>query len=179
MRHSLLIFYVLLLNGQLAQAQTLEGSNSDSIQTLKAERVNNAFYIELGGTAGLYSVNYERRLSNQFWSRIGASYIQNFISNEVFIDKFLGILLSVSWLAGGDTSFFELGLGTMVAYAEGSTFFNDDENKEFGAIFNATIGHRLQPPDKSFFFKIAFTPLFSPSEGRFLPSGGLSFGYSF
>jgi hypothetical protein len=86
--------------------------------------------------------------------------------------------LGVSYLFGKNSSFLELGLGTTLAYAENESLF-DSEEEEFGIILSTTIGYRYQPKEANIFFKIAFTPLLTPFETKFLPSGGLSMGYSF
>lgn len=176
MKYFISSIFILSFCVQPSYSQAASNSENDSSETVNKEQVKNVLYLELAGIAGLYSINYERRLNDQLWGRIGAGYFPTLVLAK---GDFITVPIGVSYLLGGHTSFFELGLGTTFAYAQGEMFFSSEEVKEFGVAINATIGHRLQPPDKNFFFKIAFTPLFNPTTGHFFPSGGLSLGYSF
>jgi|AntRauTorcE11897_2_1112592.scaffolds.fasta_scaffold01801_8 hypothetical protein len=173
MKRFIVLIFVIVFSVQLGCAQVSVTTDSNNAKKENNERIKNVIYLELGGNGVGYSFNYERRLGGRFWGRIGASY---------FPDAFLDLAtvpLGVSYLFGKNSSFLELGLGTTLAYAESEGLFDSQDEQVFGAALNATIGHRLQPPGSSFFWRIAFTPLFSPVAGKFLPTGGLSLGYSF
>lgn len=150
-----------------AQARNLNSGNANQV------RVKNVAYLELAGNAIGYSFNYERRLSNRLWGRIGVGYA------PVPFVRFAALPLGVSYLFGNKANFLEAGLVTTFAYADVDALFDSEDGQEFGVILSPTIGYRFQPQKKNLFFKIAFTPLFTPFETKFLPSGGLSLGYSF
>lgn len=163
------LIFILFIGFQqsCAQAHTLNSENTNQV------RVKNAVYLELAGNGVGYSFNYERRLTNQLWGRIGAGYV------PVPFVRFAALPLGVSYLFGNKANFFETGLVTTFAYANVEALFDSEDGQEFGVILSPIIGYRFQPQENNLFFKIAFTPLFTPFETRFLPSGGLSVGYSF
>lgn len=169
MRIFLLLISILFIGLQQswAQAQNINSENASYI------RVKNLAYLELGGNGVGYSFNYERRLTNRLWGRIGVGYA------PVPFVRFAAIPLGVSYLFGDKANFLETGLVTTFAYADVDALFDSEDGQEFGVILSPIIGYRFQPLEKNLFFKIAFTPLFTPFETKFLPSGGLSVGYSF
>lgn len=176
MKHLYLIVLIFVFGFQHSVAQNkselaLKGENP---QTLNKKGVNNAIYFELAGNSVGYSFNYERRLGSNLWGRVGASYFP-----DVFVE-FVAMPIGISYLSGKEAKFFEIGLVATPAYTEAELFFDsEDKRKEFGVIFSPTIGYRYQPAEEALFFKIALTPLFTTFEKVFVPSGGISLGYSF
>jgi hypothetical protein len=174
---SLLILFTILPH---IWAQTGNKTSADQKPNTDIDRVKNVVYLELLGNGVGYSFNYERRLADRLWGRIGAGY-----SPILDISRLAAFPVGVSYLFGKKSKFLETGLVTTFAYADSDdrfedTFFEDALLEEvFGIILSPTIGYRYQPQEKNLFFKIAFTPLFTPFEKKFLPSGGLSLGYSF
>lgn len=170
-----LILFILLVCFHPCEAQTEGRSKAKNMQVVNKEFVNNTIYVELMGNAAIYSFNYERRVSNLFWSRIGVGYYPGPFGELVVVP------LGLNYLMGKKANFFELGLVITPIYAEEKfDLFSKSESKGFGVILSPTIGYRYQPQKKrNLFFKIAFTPLLTTLETRFLPSGGLSIGYSF
>ena len=136
-------------------------------------------YLELLGNGVGYSFNYERRLTDRLWGRIGAGY------TPALFTRLAAFPVGLSYLFGKKSKFLQTGLVTTFAYADvddrfEDTFFEDALFEEvFGVILSPTIGYRFQPQEKNLFFKIAFTPFFNPFKKKFLPYGGLSLGYSF
>ena len=172
MKRVLFIFFAIVLGSHCSDAQnntTLANVNVD-------KKIKNTVYFELFGNGGIYSVNYDRRLSNQIWGRIGASYF------PVAYEGLATFPVGVSYLFGKHSKFFELGLGTTL-FSAGSDdlLFDLDENggKQFSAGISATVGYRFQPPQEDLFFKAALIPAYIPVSSTFGVSAGLSVGYSF
>lgn len=172
-----LILFILLVCFHPCVAQTEDWSKAENMQVVNKEFVNNTIYVELLGNAGIYSFNYERRVSNRFWGRIGVGYYPGPFGELVAVP------IGLNYMMGKEAKFFELGLVITPIYAESNfDLFSESEskNEEFGIILSPTIGYRYQPQKKkNLFFKIAFTPLLTTLETTFVPSGGLSIGYSF
>lgn len=151
-------------------------SSSSSRGKAAPEVARNAVYVELLGSAGLYSVNYDRLLSDHVSARVGVMFVGGVdIENG---DK-AGVLLApvvASYLVGGGSNQLEAGLGFGLA----SAAIDDDELGEAaGAGFYGTgvVGFRHQPRDGGFVFRVGLTPLFTAD--TFVPWFGASFGYSF
>lgn len=150
--------------------------NNLSAQTQQsADRVNQ-LYLELGGNGLIYSVNYERFLSDNFTLRGGFGITPGIIFAE---GTFIHIPFTIGYLIGGESSKFEAGLG--------ATYFSGTDVEIFGLpsgdqsliFMTGIIGYRYISPN-GFVFRIFFTPLYSKeSDPDFIPSGGLSFGFMF
>ena len=135
---------------------------------------HNALFIELGGNGVAYSVNYERHLMEELTVRAGVGvWGFSFQGSGVFLAT---IPVTASYLVGSPSHKFELGGGvTGVVYSGNTTGTGAFEQS--GIIGTAIAGYRYNPPQKAFFFKGAFTPLFG-SFG-FIPSIGVSLGVGF
>ncbi|MDT3695997.1 MAG: hypothetical protein ROY99_06350 [Ignavibacterium sp.] len=154
----------------------LTQQNNLSAQTQQsADRVNQ-LYLELGGNGLIYSVNYERFLSDNFTIRGGFGITPGIIFAE---GTFIHIPFTISYLIGGVSSKFEAGLG--------ATYFSGTDVEIFGLpagdqsliFMTGVIGYRYTSP-AGFAFRIFFTPLYSKeSDPDFIPTGGLSFGFLF
>lgn len=164
-KKSLLVSSVVILT----QINLIAQSTTSSIK-------QNQLYIELGGNGMIYSINYERSLSENFTFRGGFGITPGLIFAE---GTFLHIPVTASYLIGGVSSKFETGLG--VTYFAGTDIEvfglpSDDQSLIFLA---GIVGYRYISPG-GFVFRIAFTPFYnSQAEPNFIPSGGLSFGFMF
>ena len=165
--------FIFFININYSWAQTGNSTAVEQKPNTDIDRVKNVVYLELLGNGVGYSFNYERRLADRLWGRIGAGYIP-----ALFV-RLAAFPVGVSYLFGKKSKFLETGLVTTFAYADVDELFDSEDEEEFGIILSPTIGYRYQPQEKNLFFKIAFTPLFTPFEKKFSPSGGLSLGYSF
>ena len=68
---------ILALCGGAAKAQsavTVGDEPNDTVSDDHAAYSRNALYAELGGVAGLYSINYERRLGDRWSVRVGGTW---------------------------------------------------------------------------------------------------------
>jgi len=137
---------------------------------------SNSLYLEFFGSGGLYSVNYDRLLTEEVGIRVGFMYFEAdwfvfFTDMEMFL-----IPITLNYLVGTGKHKFELGAGPVIVFGSVG-FWGSDPGSGSGVGWTGTIGYRYQQPNGGFLFRIGFTPvLFS---GEFHPSGGLSLGFSF
>jgi hypothetical protein len=139
----------------------------------------NAFYLELFGNGGFYSINYERNIHHNIYSRIGFATFQTFdIFDRSYHGKITTVPLIVSYLSGFKKHHFEIGGGLL--------FGKIKEGSESNPIFDVTgfLGYRYQSLiSEGFLFRIGLAPFVSLNAtnypDRFFISPGLSFGYSF
>jgi len=136
----------------------------------------NSFYLELVGSGGLYSVNYDRLITDNFGLRVGFMYFEadwfGFF-NDV---DFLLIPTTLNLLVGAGRHKLEIGAGPV--FVSGSMgFFGSDPVSGSGVAWTGTIGYRYQKNEGGFMWRIGFTPFLGG--GELFPSGGISFGYSF
>ena len=148
------------------------------IAVAQAQPASNDVFIELVGSAPVASVNYERLLGSNAGMRIGVGYLRatSFLGND--LDR-VEIPLVLSAMLGGGPHRLELGAGAVpgVLTASGSAH-------RVETPVTAVIGYRYCPPEGGFLFRASFTPLVdlwdsSWSGNRFIPLGGVSFGYAF
>ena len=150
----------------------------------------NTFFLELGGNAMFYSLNYDRiLLSRDKWKlsgRVGALYLPLFqVSNRLMV----GAPLEVSYLRGRGKHFLEIGVGGTVTY---DTYpLSDTHIRDLAVMGVFRVGYRHQKPEGGLFYKVGFTPLAGrvynlESRGRRGPSSepfaypviGLAAGYT-
>jgi hypothetical protein len=135
----------------------------------------NTVYVEALGNAGLYSLNYDRLVTENLAFRVGASYA----SGNIF-DRNVGsvtIPVMVSWLAGNYSHKFEVGVGPVacIQTAGGVNLPPFGDNSPIGGT--ATVGYRYTPLNGGFTVRVGFTPLFGA--GGFWPWGGVGAGAMF
>jgi hypothetical protein len=150
---------------------------TDSSRTAK-----NVLYVELLGNGILYSLNYERFITDDLSARIGFGYLSLGASSSSSSARasVLWLPLMVNYLGVGSADHkLQLGLGPVLFYASSAASSVGDSAKASGvALFGtATIGYRYVPHDGGFNFDIGFTPVFG-SFG-FLPWIGISLGAVF
>jgi hypothetical protein len=153
---------------------------ADSVDTTR--RALNAVFIEFGGNGIVYSVNYERFISQDFSLRAGVGYLS--LGSSEFDGGASASLTTVPLMAnylgiGRYNHRLELGAGVVLMSMSARTY--DGLGSDFGSGFLAAatgcIGYRYAPLDGGFNFKAGFTPLLS-SFGL-LPLVGVSFGAVF
>jgi hypothetical protein len=144
---------------------------------------NNSVYLELGGNAGLGSLNYERlfpvRDNLSFAGRVGGLYLPDGKKNYVYM---LPAELSVLW--GENALKFESGFGfTYFKYVNRDYSYYDGVISSSEKLFPVLrLGTRRQVGESPFFFRSAFTFIFieTVTLGKFpIPWLGISAGYSF
>jgi hypothetical protein len=166
----------------VASAQSYGGyENEDSSRYDRGEgqrTARDSVFIEGLGPGFLYSLNYERMLSDNVGLRFGFSYwsLETQSTAPTFSDgtvatvssrtsmSVLAVPITCSYLGIGNmTHAFELGGGVDLLYVEGSGdgFGGDVNGAGVGAV--AIAGYRYQPLDGGFMFRAGLSPLVDAS----------------
>jgi hypothetical protein len=129
------------------------------------ERREHAFYFELFGAGGAYSVNLEYRPVTALAIRGGGSVFA--ISDE----EVIVFPASVTGLIGDGGHHFEMGGGATLVIAD----------ELIGILLVPEIGYRYMPKVSRWLVRVMFTPFISLEESNSWarPSGGLSLGATF
>jgi hypothetical protein len=126
----------------------------------------NIVYLEGGGVGILYSLNYERIISDNLSIRIGyTSWAMPIYGGS---DSFAGIPLLVNYFQGEGNNKVEFGVG--LEYA-------NDSDYRHTIIAVGTVGYRYQPKDGGFHFRIVVVPIIG--FGKFSVIFGISTGFYF
>lgn len=132
---------------------------------------NRSVFLEIMGTGGFGSVNYEQsfltRENLDLKWRVGLSFFPVDRNNG----NSLIFPLLAEVLVGKGAHKFEGGLGQTFTITTKGKFF---------LLMPAVAGYRYQPPGKHFFFRASYTPIISYLlDFQYQNWGGLSFGYQF
>jgi hypothetical protein len=145
----------------------------------------NSVYFELFGNGGLFSINYERHLTERSNVRVGYGH---WTIEGLWIDEKTTVTtvpVGASWLLGSARR-LELGVGVVTGRRSQPVFLSDDSRTYSFASMTGVIGYRYQPAQSGWMFRASFTPFYGfgdedeayPDRG-FFPSLGISGGYSF
>ena len=126
-----------------------------------AQPENSSIFIELGGHAGLWSINYDASLfefnrNAYLQARIGLGLFSEFKTDES-ADIFCPIIISA--LLGDDEHFVEVGVGQTI-----SNYSHRDWNNKNGfgrtteVLTNLNLAYRFQSPQSRFLLRLAYTP---------------------
>lgn len=158
-----------------------EDPPSPVVPPARAPRTDaNFVHFELLGNAGLYSLNYTRRVVDAFSARIGISYVAlgaSISRTSARADALtVPVLLHYLGVAKGAHK-LELGLGPLLVYGSARARLSAREalRARFRVLASATIGYRYLP-SRGFTFNVGFTPVFGPV---FLPWAGIGVGHTF
>jgi hypothetical protein len=163
----------------LALAFALSAAGSAAAQdTAAGPRVaSNTFFVELGGNAVAYSLNYERFFTPKIGIRVGGMYLQ--ADDDAGTRVGVGLFpVMATYLLGAGNSHFETGAG--IGFATAGVSDSDLGGDDFGdsAVYGtATFGYRYQKPEGGVIFRAGFTPIYA--SGTLLPWAGVSVGYAF
>ena len=156
---------------RIALALLLLGPAAASAQERTAR---NGLYGELGGNGGVWSLNYERFVTDDLSLRLGGGYVnvRDTLGRPVSLMTFP---LTVSWL-GLRSGNHGLEIGGGVVFASATVSTGSFGARAFGsrAILTGILGYRYAPLDGGFTLRMAFTPLIG--NGDFYASGGLALG---
>lgn len=163
------LLVLLFLGTTLAYSQPIERPST-------AEIPLQSVYVELGGNALIYSLNYDVLFPSNWGIRLGTGfYPHDFRDRTLYRSSddsyaFLGLVMGTKML-GKTAHKIEVGTGLLFGR------IYDREEWDFieppGATF--TLGYRLYPAKPSYFtFKAAFTPVITRT--GFHPRFGVSFG---
>jgi len=130
-----------------------------STTAIGQKQLAHSLFLEAGGNAYWYSVNYEYQTTNGFTFRVGTGYLY----------KALVIPMMAGKVFGHKTHHLELSLGIDLAH-------NADNN----FAYTSFVGYRYQPPSKDIFIRAGFTPILTTSGiPEWYPWAGAAFGYRF
>ncbi|OOG73641.1 hypothetical protein [Algoriphagus sp. A40] len=177
---SVLIVIVALPSETFAQKETQEFTARNSV------------YLEIGGSSGIYAVNYSKIFHQKGKLKLNASAGFSMLPNEKIDSKTIwlpAIPLEVSALYGKSNHHLEMGFG-FTSYLDKTTAIDSEtfelsDEVVFGAVIPVRIGYRYQKPEGGFFFRVGYTPLFNVpvragKSWSFNPyHAGVSFGKSF
>lgn len=162
MRSRLLIAAFVLSASVCAAIPTAQGAEAPSAP--------NAVYFELFGNGLLYTVNYERMLTNHVGLRLGIGVISLGDDDGGFVDlggTYYPAVVMANYLVGDSPLRLEIGAGVMSMLNSG--------NSEFAV--SGTLGLRYQSGDGGMVFRIGFTPFYI--DKTLFGWGGFSIGYAF
>ncbi|HQF42505.1 MAG TPA: hypothetical protein PK073_06290 [Ignavibacteriaceae bacterium] len=158
-----LLLISILLTSFASYAQLSEQANK-----------KNQLYFELGGNGIIYSLNYERLLTESLTLRAGIGITPGMIFVE---GTFIHIPLTVSYLIGGARSKFETGLGAVYLSGSDIKVFGLQAGELSAVALTGIIGYRYTSRG-GFVLRVLFTPFYNSSaESKFFLSGGISFGF--
>jgi hypothetical protein len=133
----------------------------------------------MGGSGGVYSLNYERLFTKNLSVRAGTAYFavtsgSEFIKTKISVISFP---ITVNYLFAKRNHTFLVGAGPTIFITHfgvekiGNLFTNKS------IVGTAILGYCYQPPKSRYNFRMAFTPIFNGS--AFTPWMGISLGYGF
>ncbi len=135
-------------------------------------------YVELGGSAGIYSLNYDAVFSNGIGFRVGGTYLPESIERNQFSESrykgttLLVVLLMGEYLVGKGPHKFETSAGVM--FGESNPQSTDVPIPDIPGI-PFSFGYRYLPEEVGkITVKAAFTPTIYG--GRLHPRVGFSIG---
>lgn len=138
------------------------------------ERKNQSLFLEVGGSGGLASINYEAPFLAKFKSNFQRNtWRLGFSVAPIDKNNGTGLVfpLMINSLVGRKAHLLELGLGQGITITTRGSFFS---------LTTAAVGYRYQPKKKPWFFRATYTPLISYIlDFQVQQWGGVSLGYTF
>lgn len=145
----------------------------------------NAVYLEILGSGGLYSLNFERRVS-ALHMRVGFG---SWSGDDLFgagESEIVSVPLTLSHLRGTGNHHLESGGGLTLGNRKFTSAFDESTTSSGFVTLTGLVGYRYQKPSGGLIVRALFTPLFGlgeedkayPDRG-FTPSVGFSLGYAF
>lgn len=158
-----------------AQKDTIRLKKTDEEKrVIVTDRPPQAMYFQIGGSAPILSVNYDRRFSKRlngagfaagvgFWGGTGVAIIS--------------VPASLNYLFGRKSHFIEVAGGATFITGSASDIFDDTKSTESGIIYHLNAGYRYQPATGGFFFRGGISPLFYKKD--YVTSYYIGFGHNF
>lgn len=182
------IFILLTSESVYSQIDSTEYEEIDTtIAQIDTTLKKNSVFVEIGGNAIIYSINYDRLIdvSTKFKlsTRIGIHYTNKF-PLQYYRTLCIPIEISGLYSIYGSKHFVEIGSG--LSYL--NSYDRITDHTEDIIILALRLGYRFQKPEGGLFVKIGFVPLydwlvFNPDPAvphhTWLLSGGLGIGYTF
>ena len=158
----------------------------------KASAKNKYVYLEILGSGGIYSLNYDFRfnkaITNKWGLRTGVEFLPiNTVNYSGDILKYSTLLFPfmVNYLVGKKNKFLELALGAVYVFkwsngklqAQEYEYFIRNVNRRIPNVYGAfSMGYRHQPIKGKTMWGISVTPLIGNS--FIIPTIGIKAGYS-
>lgn len=201
-----LIFSTLLLCTCVAVPATAfadpparSGEPAAAVESSPGDGASNAIYLEVGGPALLYSINYERRLFDRLWFGAGVGYWATSESASMMgttIEEktsYLFVPVRASYLFFEGAHHLEAGAGTVIFHIEDTLSITSTggqsstriatnermmgfEDSGTGAGPFGIVGYRYQPERGGFMLRVTATPLLADRPRLW---GGVSLGGAF
>ena len=174
MKPGLFILFTFISSVIFAQKDTVKLRDIQKSQKrIVTDRPPQAVYFQIGGSAPIISVNYDRRFSKKV---NGAGFTAGVGFYSILGVSIFSIPASLNYLIGRNSHFVELAAGTTFATAT-SDLFTDETETGSVFIFHINAGYRYQPTRGGFFFRGGVSPLFA--QGATLTSYYVAFGHNF
>jgi hypothetical protein len=142
-------------------------------------------YLELAGSAGLYSLNADYVLLDLDPVRVGGR-LGIGIFKEGYEGSGMDMYMPVSAIAlyAFEAHNIEIGIGcNMISYSIRSVVDIEDSGfeRKTELLGNYVVGYRYQKAEGGLIFRVSYTPFFYKDEpfGRYENWGGISVGYAF
>jgi len=120
-----------------------------TLEVKSQSQFKNGVFAELGGNGYWYSINYERQLRRTIVARGGIGYVM----------KSFVIPMTIEKIYGQKNHHLDVGGGlTFVNFHQTN---NDIPTRRNSFAVTGVLGYRYQKPDKKFFLKVAFTPIWT------------------
>jgi hypothetical protein len=163
----IIVFAVICVTSLASRAQDQAPVGTERPDIITAP---NAIYVELLGSGLLYSINYDRLITDYLGARIGIGYVPDGSLSLTTIP------ITVSLFPfGASSSKLEIGAGVVQASLGNTKVGSTTGGTYLGYV--GILGYRLEPRDGGFLFRFAFTPFIL--NGHFQPYLGVSFGLAF
>lgn len=140
--------------------------------------IRQSIFVEALGSAGLYSVNYDRRLrsgNDGVGLRLGLGAGTLYSDNRDNIKRYITFPFMVNYIAGTGRSGIEGGIGITPGWAPSKPV--DDPRTSVWA--NLNLGYRFQPIKKGLMLRAIWSPMLNFNGGSDPSWAGVSVGYSF
>ncbi len=167
-------FFVLIMftGTLLAQDDIIRLRNREKSVATVTDRPPQAVYFQIGGSAPIISVNYDRRFSKKVNGAGFAAGLGFWGGTDVSV---FSIPVSINYLFGTRSHFVEVAGGATFITASLDLF--DDDERGSGVLGHFNAGYRYQPSNGGFFFRGGVSPLFV--SGGYVTSFYLGFGHNF
>lgn len=110
----------------------------------------NVIYIEGLGVGGLYSINYERFIKDDYSIRIGFT---TWTTRIITTQSFTGVPIMGNYLIGKSNSKLELGVGVEYGKVKNVSFWAGNSSSDSGFAIISSYGYRYQPLNGGIHFR--------------------------
>lgn len=152
----------LLLVHAAVAALVLVAPRSSAAQEPVVPLQRHAVYLELGGNASRYSINYERAFSERHRLRVGGAIWTGGESSQSITETELNFPLMYNLILrrGDGPHHVELGAGVLVGAWDKLAGGGDGSQRATYWSGTATIGYRHQLPANQWLVRVGFTPIY-------------------